>query len=119
MSLDDILDCGDHVWPEFFFTQEHPEHNSHLYVVEDIKKRKVPVPIGPAIPWRDHTDIQPRYCRLMLMFFKPWRTGMDLCAPLQTWEDAFDVFMDLCSARDKAIMENMQILHECRDSRDD
>ncbi|KAJ3905608.1 hypothetical protein F5879DRAFT_763988, partial [Lentinula edodes] len=101
------------------FTPDHPEYDSHLYVVEDIKKRKIPVPIGPAIPRRDRTDIRPRYCRLMLMLFKPWRTGLDLRTPFQSWEDAFDVFLHSCPDTVKAILENMQILHECRDSRDD
>ncbi|KAJ4489693.1 hypothetical protein C8J55DRAFT_383621, partial [Lentinula edodes] len=74
---------------------------------------------GPTIPRRDRENVRPRYCRLMLMFFKPWRNGIDLREDHQSWEDAFDVFMESCSIRIKAIMDNMQILHECRDSRDD
>ncbi|KAJ4473214.1 hypothetical protein C8R41DRAFT_711055, partial [Lentinula lateritia] len=74
---------------------------------------------GPAIPRRDRKEVWPRYCRLMLMFFKPWRTGTDLRNEGQGWEEAFEMFLVSCLVRIKEVMENMQILHECRDSRDD
>ncbi|KAJ3850144.1 hypothetical protein EV368DRAFT_45910, partial [Lentinula lateritia] len=118
-SLNEILDSENHTRPKFCFTVDHPEYDSHLYVIDNPKKRRVPVPIGPAIPRRDRIEARPRYCRLMLMFFKPWRTGLDLRETEQSWEDAFNVFIESCSDRMKDIMENMQLLHECRDSRDD
>ncbi|KAK0186279.1 hypothetical protein F5146DRAFT_885695, partial [Armillaria mellea] len=59
------------------------------------------------------------YCRLMLIFFKPWCHASDLRADGQSWEDAFQAFCEHCSHRITFIMDNMQILHECRDSQDD
>ncbi|TDL13846.1 hypothetical protein BD410DRAFT_734788, partial [Rickenella mellea] len=81
--------------------------------------RFIPVPIGPAIPRRDRPDQRARYCRLMLMFFKPWRHASDLRCTHQSWEDAFTEFTGTCSPRFLKFMDNMQILHECKDSRDD
>ncbi|KAJ7804472.1 hypothetical protein B0H14DRAFT_2383697, partial [Mycena olivaceomarginata] len=73
---------------------------------------------GPGIPRRDKSDVYPRYCQLMLIFFKPWRHAKDLRKEGQSWEDAFQSFALNCSASIRCKMDNMQILHECRDSRD-
>ncbi|KAJ7127325.1 hypothetical protein C8R43DRAFT_859604, partial [Mycena crocata] len=74
---------------------------------------------GPGIPRRDKEHLREKYCRLMLIFFKPWRHAQDLKMTHSSWKDAFDEFMKTCSPSVKFKMDNMQILHECRDSRDD
>ncbi|KDQ54423.1 hypothetical protein JAAARDRAFT_135819, partial [Jaapia argillacea MUCL 33604] len=56
--------------------------------------------------------------RLMLILFKPWRSVRDLRKNGESWKEAFVNFLPECPARLKAIMDNMQIWHECRDSRD-
>ncbi|THU85217.1 hypothetical protein K435DRAFT_605351, partial [Dendrothele bispora CBS 962.96] len=68
---------------------------------------------------RDRGEVLERYHRLMLIFFKPWRTITDLKSNSQTWEDAFGAFVTNCSIEFKHIMDKMQLQHECRDSRDD
>ncbi|PBK92434.1 hypothetical protein ARMGADRAFT_930141, partial [Armillaria gallica] len=79
----------------------------------------IPVPSGVSIPRQDRDDVYPQYCRLMLILFKPWSHADDLRTQGQTWVDAFLEFRSSCTARIMSIMDNMQILHECRDSRDD
>ncbi|KAJ7212652.1 hypothetical protein GGX14DRAFT_312377, partial [Mycena pura] len=74
---------------------------------------------GPGIPRRDREELRARYCRLMLIFFKPWRHAIDLRGDHTSWEAAFADFSRTCSPAITTKMENMQILHECRDSRDD
>ncbi|KAJ6552633.1 hypothetical protein DFH09DRAFT_830256, partial [Mycena vulgaris] len=74
---------------------------------------------GPGIPRRDRPAIYARYCRLMLIFFKPWRHAKDLWSPGQSWEEAFTAFAIDYPHSVRFKMDNMQILHECRDSRDD
>jgi hypothetical protein len=55
----------------------------------------------------------------MLVLFKPWRKGSDLLGHGQTWEESFQEFVEICPEQFIKIMDNMQILHECCDSRDD
>ncbi|KAJ7257459.1 hypothetical protein C8J57DRAFT_959595, partial [Mycena rebaudengoi] len=74
---------------------------------------------GPGIPRRDKKETYARYCRLMLIFFKPWRHVQDLKSTSQSWEDAFNLFFANCAPNVRSKIDNMQILHECRDSRDD
>lgn len=78
-----------------------------------------PVPIGPSIPRRDRPELQERYSRLMLILFKPWKDPRELKADEEDWISAFRRFQVDCAPRVSRIMENMQLLHECKDSRDD
>jgi hypothetical protein len=57
----------------------------------------------------------------MLILFKPWQTAFDLRTPQDSWQTAFDNFKtsSLCSDEFKQMMNNMQLLHECKDSHDD
>lgn len=84
----------------------------------DPAKYFIPVPIGPALPRRDHPELLPKYCRLMLVLFKPWRVVGDLRAPSQTWVDAFFEFTEACDDSIKVVLDNMQVMHECRDAKD-
>ncbi|KAG0707647.1 hypothetical protein DFH29DRAFT_788000, partial [Suillus ampliporus] len=74
---------------------------------------------GPRIPCRDQPRVFPRYCRLMLILFKPWRSASDLRSPGQSWEEVFQQFWEVVDSRLLQVMHNMQLLHECCDSHDD
>ncbi|KAG1738069.1 hypothetical protein EDD22DRAFT_787288, partial [Suillus occidentalis] len=75
--------------------------------------------MGPRIPRRDQESIYPKYCCLMLILFKPWRSVSELKQAEQTWTDSFEKFRRTCDKKIVSILNNMQILHECKDSRDD
>ncbi|KAJ7739227.1 hypothetical protein DFH07DRAFT_682301, partial [Mycena maculata] len=96
----------------------HEQEKTHILRVRAVKDSLIPVPIGPGIPRHDRTELRARYCRLMLIFFKPWRQAADLRKNYQSWEEAFESFVNTCSQSVLQKMENMQIMHECRDSRD-
>ncbi|KAG1837381.1 hypothetical protein DFJ58DRAFT_616030, partial [Suillus subalutaceus] len=74
---------------------------------------------GPSLPRRDCPEVRERYCRVMLILFKPWTTVADLRSTFGSWTDAFEAFVKICSPNKLFVMKNMQILHECKDSRDD
>ncbi|KAJ7707962.1 hypothetical protein B0H14DRAFT_2231640, partial [Mycena olivaceomarginata] len=78
----------------------------------------VPVPIGPAMPRRDVEDLKRKHARLMLILFKPWRHASDLRLQGQSWYEAYLAFRNQCSAFVLDAINNIQILHECKDSRD-
>jgi hypothetical protein len=105
--------------PRLEFLCQHLEVATHVLRVRSPRKHFVPVPVGPAIPRRDREEVNARYCRLMLVFFKPWRCVSDLRTPGQSWQDSFNEYLENAPIRFKKLMDNMQIQHECRDSRDD
>ncbi|KAJ7438275.1 hypothetical protein B0H11DRAFT_1752945, partial [Mycena galericulata] len=104
--------------PRVRFLEDHLEEDTHCLKVSPCKKRKVPVPIGPALPRRDRPESAERHARLMLILFKPWRHAEDLRHSNQSWSDAFAQFTRDCSPDILDCIDNMQILHECKDSRD-
>ena len=99
------------------FLAEHKEgdqKNVRLW-----RRDVIPVPIGPALPCRDQPEARTRYCRVMMMLFKPWRALSDLRDVSESWETMFDEFSPMMGGNHHQIMNNMQILHECRDSRNE
>ncbi|RXW17503.1 hypothetical protein EST38_g8344 [Candolleomyces aberdarensis] len=117
----DILQTSSVDRPRSLLSQDHDEYKLSFHSVVHPLHGYIPVPIGPALPRRDRPASHARYCRLMLTFFKPWRTASDLRGSSASWEDAFDDFRNspACSSAVLEIMDNMQVFHECKDSRDE
>jgi hypothetical protein len=103
--------------PKYQFLSGHKE--SDRKHVRLRKQEVIPVPIGPAMPRRDQAEGLTRYCRLMLLLFKPWRIVSDLRDACTSWESTFEVLKEGLSIDHVRVMDNMQVLHECRDSRND
>jgi len=100
----------------------HPDHTQSERKAHRLRsdptKYYIPVPIGPALPRRDREHLYARYCRLMLILFKPWRVVGDLRDDDQAWPSAFEVFLETCDQNTKRILDNMQVMHECKDAKD-
>ena len=75
--------------------------------------------MAPQIPRRDRDDTQERYRRALLTLFAPWRNVSDLCSSGQTWQDALQASQALISTHSRKIIENIQLLHECKKDRDE
>ena len=99
------------------FQNQHPQASTHLLI--EHSQSRVPVLYGPQIPRRDRDDTQERYSRALLTLFVPWRTVSDLCSSGQTWQDALDASQALISTNSRKIIENIQLLHECKKDRDE
>ena len=99
------------------FQNEHPQATTHLMM--KYSELHVPVLYGPQIPRRDRDDTRERYSRAILTLFVPWRSVLDLCDINQTWQDAFGWQQGLISTHSRSIIENIQLLHECKKDRDE
>ena len=100
----------------FPFLSDHPLSSSHATRCLPPVSALVPNFIGPPLPRCDHGDRE-HYCMVMLMFFKPWRTGLELKRRDQTWDDAF--LEHEFTLRQHQLMKNFNLRHECLDARDD
>lgn len=98
---------------------DHFESKTHVLRVLPSARKSIPVPIGPGLPRRDRPETYERYCRVMLILFRPWRRPTDLKEPTESWGQAYESFLKTCPPRFAFVMGNMQMLHECKDSRDD
>ena len=98
-------------------TNAHPQASSHIMIKHTVPV--VPVLVGPQIPRRERGETHERYCRALLTLFMPWRSVCDLCASNQTWSEAFEDRKPSISANANRIIENIQLLHECKSDRDE
>ncbi|CAF4178953.1 unnamed protein product, partial [Adineta steineri] len=99
------------------FLPQHPQYSSHILM--KWTKPRIPVLIGPMIPRRERVDTRERYCRAILTLFVPWRSISDLCNINQTWEEAFNTKQNLITPDMRRIIENIQLLHECKKDRNE
>ena len=96
------------------FISEHPLAETHG--VRYLKTARIPNFVGNTLPRHDQGDRE-YYCSTMLALFKPWRSGLDLRSPSESWDDAFRSHG--FSSRQLEVMKNMNIRYECLDARDD
>ena len=101
----------------FSFQEEHPQATTHILM--KYSQLHVPVLYGPQIPRQDRDDTRERYNRALLTLFVPWRNASDLCDIKETWEDAFESRKNHISADSWKIIDNIQLLHECKKDRDE
>jgi hypothetical protein len=99
------------------FQTQHPQ--ARTYLMMKYSEPHVPILYGPQIPRRDREDTRERYSRALLTLFVPWRTVSDLCDVNQTWEDALNSRQHRISTHSMTIIENIQLLHECKKDRDE
>jgi hypothetical protein len=120
----EILKNTAHTRPKFSFDKSHNDHDTHLQQLCQPSKALLPVPIGIPLPRRDQENELSHYHQVMLILFKPW------CNPFDLIENAvsIDISTALANSFDKMIsdhpdiaqkLNNIQALHDCKDSRDD
>ena len=114
-----LLACQKKKRPRIDFSATHTDVATHRQKTRARKYRLVPVPIGPALPRRDRDTTKEKHARLMLILLKPWQNPFDLRTPGVSWSEEYQSFYHKCSERVRRIIDNMQVLHECRDARDD
>ncbi|KAJ7756446.1 hypothetical protein DFH07DRAFT_722694, partial [Mycena maculata] len=73
--------------------------------------------LGNEMPRPDRSDTERnKWCRAMLILFKPWRSVKDLKRKDETWTNVFD--RTEFSPNACKIKANMNIENECKDARD-
>lgn len=100
----------------YAFMDEHPQAKSHGIMKRT--KPVVPVLVGSQIPRQDREETRERYSRAIATLFISWRSVKDLCDMNQKWGDALSARQQNISAQSQKIIENIQLLHECKTDRD-
>ncbi|KAJ7881842.1 hypothetical protein B0H13DRAFT_1459892, partial [Mycena leptocephala] len=99
-----------------FVSDKHSQFETHLLRLRSVPQ--IPILLGPTLPRPDRSDAEyERWCRAMLVIFKPWREPSDLRRPDETWKDAFS--RTTFSEDLKQIMRNMNVENECQDARNE
>lgn len=80
------------------------------------KDRFVPKFVGGSLPRKDAGNRED-YCAVMLMLFKPWRTGKDLKEEGYGWDATLNAHE--FTEQQTQLMKFFHIRYECNDARDD
>ncbi|KIM74021.1 hypothetical protein PILCRDRAFT_80473, partial [Piloderma croceum F 1598] len=98
------------------FKVGHPQCRTHQVRLKREDSFIVPNFLPNTLPRADRGDRE-YYCCLMLTLFKPWRSGKDLKAKMETWDKSF-MTQDF-NKRQMEIMKFFNVRYECLDARDD
>jgi hypothetical protein len=98
------------------FKVGHPQCQTHQVRLKREDSLLVPNFLPNTLPRADRGDRE-YYCCLMLTLFKPWRSGKDLKAKMETWDKSF-MTQDF-NKRQMEIMKFFNVRYECLDARDD
>ncbi|KAH9903513.1 hypothetical protein C8Q73DRAFT_619981, partial [Cubamyces lactineus] len=99
------------------FLPEHAQYETHM-----LRKRAswvVPVVLSNRVPRKDRgAEEREAWARMMLVLFVPWRHPRDLKGESETWTRAYERREGEISKDCARIVDNMNVLEECRDARD-
>jgi Helitron helicase-like domain at N-terminus/PIF1-like helicase len=111
------VDCEDiDMIDEYSFSnREHPQFYTHTLSLR--KSWLIPVILGKKFCRPDGPDSD-NWARSMLILFKPWRGLEDLKADNESWTEAYEIYSDKFEAHHLIIMQNMNVLTECKEARD-
>src|SRR6202042_1225113 len=70
------------------FLPGHPQSRTHQAHLKKEDPFIVPNFLPNTLPRADRRDCE-YYCCTMLTFFKPWRSGKNLKAKMETWDKSF------------------------------
>lgn len=99
-----------------FSGNEHPRSDTHMMRMRT--EGVVPVLLGRSVGRPDGSQSDyVRWCRAMLILFKPWRSLQCLKRPGQSWVSAYEGY--IFPPNLAAIMKNFGLERECKDARDE
>lgn len=95
----------------------HPDFATHVLRERCATNYYVPVPTC-AIPNAALDANKEKHAMQMLILFKPWRSVADLLGNHTSWLDAYNDFLTDVAPEKLKVINNMQLLHECKTERD-
>ncbi|KAF5332297.1 hypothetical protein D9611_008065 [Ephemerocybe angulata] len=100
-----------------FSSPSHPQYKTHALGARRI--HVIPVLLGPAIQRRKGTELeQETWARDICILFAPWRAPSDIEPGQSTWIAQAEALMTRLSPEALKIVENMSVVAEGRQARD-
>ncbi len=100
-----------------FSSRDHTQYTTHF-----LRRRlvwTVPVVLGATPPRPDRApEEKALWARMMLILFVPWRKPSDIRLQNENWTAAFERLRGRISTKHMEVINNMNVLSECRDARD-
>lgn len=97
------------------YLPDHPKATTHTRAHRSENHNMLPNIVGSWLPRRDGEEhTKPYYFAAMLAFLKPWRELDELKENSESWESAFNIFMETASQRDRDVIAGCQYYYDSR-----
>jgi hypothetical protein len=97
------------------YLSNHPKFGTHIRILRSENHNSLPNVVGSWLPRRDgDDDSKAYYYASMLAFLKPWRDLLFLKNDSESWEDAFNSYMENTTQRDRDVVAGCQYYYDSR-----
>ena len=97
------------------YLSNHPKANTHYHACRNDNHNFLPNIIGPWLPHQEEEGgTKSYYYATMLAFLKSWRDLQELIGDSETWEIAFNQFMENANQRDHDMVAGCQYYYDSR-----
>jgi hypothetical protein len=103
----------------------HPQGTSHLHKSRPESSFVVPEICGKSVPCRpakcesaEEMKLWEQYARTVVLLFTPWHKFSDIKQKDQTWKSTYDRILGNLNPRMITVLDNIQLLHDSKVSRD-
>lgn len=103
--------------PRSRFLPSHPDFETHTLRRRSLDNYYIPV-LTSAVPNSDALSNKEKHALMMLILFKPWRSVEDLLELHSSWSDAYTSYLTCIEPESLQVIQNMQLLNQCKDARD-
>ena len=98
------------------YLNDHPRCHTHMCIARCENHNFLPNIVGSWFPQRDgDDDTKSYYYASMLTLLKPWRNLLDLKNEDESWQWAFNLYMQDASQRDKDVIAGCQYYYDSRE----
>jgi len=100
-----------------FSDRRHPQYSTHYIWIR--KDPRVPVLLGPSIPNPMRSAVaEESWAMAVLLLFVPWRDLTGLRDINESWVSAYRRQYHLISQKNRVILNNLNVLNDCKEARD-
>ncbi|KAH7918367.1 hypothetical protein BV22DRAFT_988602, partial [Leucogyrophana mollusca] len=93
----------------------HPQYSTHGCRMRS--RPVIPVLLADPFPRPNRGDEElEKFCKVMVLLFKPWRKLSDIKGEYKTWKDAYDSYA--FPNHLIKLIQNVNVENECKDARD-
>lgn len=97
------------------YLSDHPKFESHIRTSRCEGHNYLPDIVGPWLPRRDEEEnARTYYYAGILAFLKPWRNLELLKDDDESWQSAFDGYMETANQRDRDVVAGCQYYYDSR-----
>ena len=95
-----------------YYHPNHPKHKAARRIVRTLGHNMLPAIVGPFFPPNNDLKKRDIYCIAILSTLKPWRDVKTLKNGYETWEQAYQTFLNGCSRWARNVISGIHYFYD-------